>query len=233
MPGIERLAVVVPARNEAALLPRCLHALVAAADRLRLECPQVSLHMLVVLDSCTDNSAAVVDRFAEVRGLCVAVGTVGAARQAGVGHLASTAGPDWFAMTDADSAVPPGWLVHQARCADAGTDLVLGTVTPDVAEISAAQLARWEAIHHATDGHEHVYGANLGFSSAALAATGGFRAMAAHEDVDLADRIKAAGLPWIASAQHPVLTSARLVGRTPVGFAGYLREELTSQALTL
>ncbi len=231
MSRVERLAVVVPARNESGLLPRCLRALDLAASRLQHEFPQVALRIVVVLDSCSDDSAAVVAKFPDVVGLRVSVGTVGAARQAGVRQLdAAAAAPDWFATTDADSAVPPSWLVHQVRTAQSGVDLLLGTVIPDDTEISPDQFARWQALHHTSEGHGHVYGANLGFSSRALALTGGFRPLTAHEDVDLAERIKAAGLPWIASAQCPVLTSARLVGRTPIGFAGYLREELASQA---
>jgi len=234
VPRVEQLAVVVPARNEARLLPRCLQALGAAAAQLRIDLPEVALSVVVVLDSCTDDSAAVLNQFGDVGALAVTVGTVGAARQAGVAHLSAAApdaGPDWFAMTDADSAVRADWLVHQVRAAHSGADLLLGTVVPDACEISAVQFARWQEAHQAGDGHGHVYGANLGFSRRALVATGGFRGLLAHEDVDLAERIKAVGLPWVASARCPVLTSARMVGRTPVGFAGYLRGELTSHLI--
>lgn len=223
MSVITRLGVVVPARDEARLLPRCLVALQDAATRLREERPGVSLTVLVVLDSCTDDSLTVVSHFCDVLVLPVRAGTVGAARQAGVRRLAATARPDWFAMSDADSAVPANWLVHQVDLAHAGAHLMLGTVVPDHAEISPARFGRWQERHTADDGHGHVYGANLGFSLDALEATGGFRRLAAHEDVDLAERVKATGLAWVASAATPVLTSARTVGRTPDGFATYLR----------
>lgn len=226
MPVISRVGVIVPARDEARLLPRCLMALGTAAARLRMARPQISLTVVVVLDSCTDDSASIVARFADVSALSIAAGTVGAARQAGVRRLAETLAPDWFATTDADSAVPAGWLVHQVDTASTGVDLVLGTVVPDGAELSPARFVRWQSRHSDGDGHGHVYGANLGFSFRALEATGGFRQLAAHEDVDLTERVKAAGLPWVASAKSPVLTSARTVGRTPVGFAGYLRDDL-------
>lgn len=227
---VQRIAVVVPARDEARLLSRCLRALAVARQQLRRDHPAISTRVVVVLDSCTDDSAAVVGGFADVADLTVAVGNVGAARQAGVDYLADLARPDWFAMTDADSAVPPQWLVHQVEAAESGVDLMLGTVVPDDTEMSVDQFRRWQAAHHSSEGHGHVYGANLGFSARALGITGGFGPLAAHEDVDLAERIKAAGLPWTASAACPVLTSARLIGRTPLGFAGYLREELTHQS---
>ena len=47
--------------------------------------------------------------------------------------LRLTSGSDpsavWLATTDADTAVPPGWLRRQLEYADAGWDVVLGTVT--------------------------------------------------------------------------------------------------------
>jgi hypothetical protein len=45
-------------------------------------------------------------------------------------HLEST----WLANTDADSRVPEDWLVRQLEFADAGWDVVLGSVEPDSAE---------------------------------------------------------------------------------------------------
>ena len=34
--------------------------------------------------------------------------------------------------------------------------------------------------------------------------------------------MKAAGVPWTATSRLPVLTSGRLLGRAPAGFAEYL-----------
>jgi hypothetical protein len=52
---------------------------------------------------------------------------------------------------------------------------------------------------------------------------GGFPSNAEHEDVLLARRIRSLGGRVVSAAGHPVLTSARLDGRTPGGVAGYLR----------
>lgn len=230
MPVISRLGVVVPARDESALLPRCLAALSTARCRLHATRPDVDLTVLVVLDSCVDDSAAVVDGYPGVSAIPTAVGNVGAARQAGVRRLASTSAPDWYLSTDADSAVPANWLEHHVEVASAGVDLLLGTVLPDRAEISPERLGHWRALHSDTDGHGHIHGANLGFSRRAWEVTGGFWALAVHEDVDLVERVKSAGLSWVASGRIPVLTSARTVGRTPDGFAGFLRtSELSSE----
>lgn len=223
MPVISRLGVIVPARDESTLLPRCLAALAIARDRLHLTRPDIDLTMLVVLDSCVDASAVIVGGHPGVQAIPTAVGNVGAARQAGVLRLAGTVAPDWYLSTDADSAVPANWLEHHVEVASEGLDLLLGTVLPDYAEISPERLQRWQALHNDTDGHGHIHGANLGFSRRTVQVTGGFRALAVHEDVDLTERAKAAGLRWVASGQIPVLTSARTVGRAPDGFAGFLR----------
>lgn len=233
MSVISRLGVVVPARDESQLLPRCLAALATARDRLHQTRPDIGLTVLVVLDSCVDDSAAVVDGHPGVLALSTAVGNVGAARQTGVRQLAATVVPDWYLSTDADSAVPADWLERHVEAAAKGADLLLGTVLPDRAEISPERLVRWQVLHNDLDGHQHIHGANLGFSRRALEVTGGFRAMAVHEDVDLVERVKVAGLRWVASGRIPVLTSARMVGRTPDGFAGFLRatEVAPAQAL--
>ncbi|MDV6307692.1 MULTISPECIES: hypothetical protein [Gordonia] len=52
MPDITDIVAVVPAHNERALLPSCLTALDAAVAGIR-----VSVQVIVVLDSCDDDSA--------------------------------------------------------------------------------------------------------------------------------------------------------------------------------
>ena len=42
------------------------------------------------------------------------------------------------------------------------------------------------------------------------------------EDVDLVGRMRALGVTETATSRFPVLTSARLGGRAPAGFASYL-----------
>ena len=65
---------------------------------------------------------------------------LGRARRAGVaaGLAVTSAGRPlertWVASTDADSVVPAHWLTSQLAAADAGADLVLGTVRPDPAD---------------------------------------------------------------------------------------------------
>ena len=114
------------------------------------------------------------------------------------------------------------WLHTQLELAASGSQLVLGTVRPDPQDLEPGRLAHWWSRHRLRDGHPYIHGANLGFTLAAYDAAGGFRDVADGEDVDLVGRIKALGVSWAATSRMPVLTSGRLGGRAPAGFAAYL-----------
>lgn len=228
--------VVVPARDEERLLPRALAALDRAVEELRRARPEVTASVTLVLDACVDGSSLVASRHPAVSVLEVDRRCVGAARAAGVAVAtaawsgsesgsgsAATSGHDrhWVASTDADCSVPRDWLVRQVALADAGVDLVTGTVEPDD-ELVPAALARWWERHRLVDGHPHVHGANLGIRLSTYAVAGGFEPVDVHEDVGLERRARASGATCLASAELHVRTSGRTTGRTPGGFAGYL-----------
>jgi hypothetical protein len=223
--ALERVLVVVPARDEAMLLGRQLAAIEAAARALRRVRPEVEVATTVVLDSCTDASAEVVARFPGMAAVAIGAGCVGEARRVGVEAARSPVDvPEhtWVACTDADSEVPVHWLVGQVALATSGVDLVLGTVWPDPVDAEPGLLARWWSRHGLGDGHPYVHGANLGVALSAYDAVGGFRALPVGEDVDLVGRLKAAGVAWTATSRLPVLTSSRRAARAPAGFATYL-----------
>ena len=222
--------VVVPAHDEAERLPACLAALDVATAAVA---DDVAVHCTVVLDRCTDDSAAIVSHHRARRSRAdprvgwhvheVAAGGVGAARVAGVAHArALTADHDgarvWVASTDADSRVPAGWLREQVELAARGHDLVLGRVDLDHDPVPGLR-ARWDRLH--TDPVGHVFGANLGVRLSAHDLVGGFAPVAEHEDVALVAALRRRGVP-VARAHEVVRTSARLQGRTPGGLAGYL-----------
>lgn len=221
------LAVVIPARNEQERLPRCLTAVVAAQTLLHEQVPSApSSRIVVVLDSCTDRSRSVVDQWPEIEVVARTLGNVGAARAAGVDHLLASKGltaSDWIASTDADSAVPPDWLLHQLTHARADTDLLLGLVRPDAQELQPSSMNRWMSQYHLRDGHPHIHGANMGIRVGMYRRAGGFPPVVEHEDVALAHRVRLLGGRVVSTAGSPVLTSARTDGRTPGGMAGYLR----------
>ena len=131
---IAAVGVVVPARNEAALLGRCLDSIDAAArlvarDGLEVVCA-------VVLDACADASRAVAERAlathdAPHRDRLWERRSRSSGRHCGASeHFCVIIRPPriWVATTDADTVVPKSWLSEQVRYADQGADAVAGIV---------------------------------------------------------------------------------------------------------
>ena len=222
---IEHLAVVIPARNEGERLAACLRSVRVALLHLQAD-RGVSAQVVVVLDSCTDDSHEIASGFAEFLSVETDYANVGAARATGVARaldeLGSAPNTTWIANTDADSTVPRGWLVEQLQLADAGHDLTLGSVEPLRSELTAGQLAAWELAHPLGAESGAVHGANLGVRASVYLEAGGFAALGEHEDVHLVAAVRERGAPIVSVAGTPVTTSGRSVGRTPGGFAGYL-----------
>lgn len=226
---IRTVGVVVPACNEQVLMADCLAALADARSHAHRHARgPLAIRVVVVLDSCHDATAEIVAAHRGVESVACAVGRVGAARRLGARAILARAGHSldevWLANTDADSQVPPDWITRMLVEADRGAHLVLGTVLPDHG-LDPVRTQRWHSRHTLRDGHAHVHGANLGIRADAYATLGGWQPLDSGEDVVLADRARASGHLRIArTASVPVITSARLTGRAPAGFAGYLRE---------
>ena len=220
------VGVVVPARNEERLIGRCLSALDGAAARLRRERPHTGVGIVVVLDSCDDATAEVVAGFPGAMALTVDACRVGTARAVGVARLGRHLrhpSRSWIASTDADSAVPDTWLVDQLALADTGVELVTGFVATDLSDSPAAVHDLAPTARHIPDGHRFVYGSNLGFTLKTYLVLGGFAPVPAHEDVDFVERARRHGVRCHASGSICVLTSGRVDGRTPEGYAAFLR----------
>ncbi|WAP51949.1 glycosyltransferase family A protein [Arthrobacter sp. ATA002] len=148
----DRLAVVLPARNEEELLPAALSS-IRTAVRALVAAEQVEVSVTVVLDSCTDGSEKTAARIQglwmpelDLRIVSGSFGTVGAARAAGISAQRPQPGL-WIANTDADTVVPHHWLVRQHALASAGYGFVLGTVVPDPADLTAGELEAWQRLH--------------------------------------------------------------------------------------
>ncbi|WP_307781268.1 glycosyltransferase [Agilicoccus flavus] len=227
-PPVRRVAVVVPARDEQTLLGACLASVRHAEASLRRTRPGVDVDVVVALDRCTDASADVAAAHRVRTRLCDH-GCVGGARHEGVVAAirhAVDAGIDpgrlWIAGTDADSVVPTDWLTTQVELADAGHDVLVGTVEPHGLEPALARA--WREAHDLREGHPHVHGANLGLRASTYLAAGGFRPLAVHEDVDLLGRARSTGAACLSTDRTRVATSSRLHGRAPDGFAAYLAD---------
>ncbi|GAB3603921.1 glycosyltransferase family 2 protein [Microbacterium aureliae] len=222
---VHTVVAVVPAHDEEVLLGRCLTALdaaIARAERRGIRCL-----VRVVLDACADGTALVAARHG-VPVVDVTHASVGRARAAGIADaLAEAGGAEgvWIANTDADSAVPPHWITAQLDAAAAGADVYLGTVRPDFAELPAVYERHWRATHVRGRPAGNVHGASLGIRGEVYDAVGGFAGLREHEDVDLVTRARAAGARAVAGDAAEVLTSGRIVGRTPGGYAGFVRQQ--------
>jgi glycosyltransferase involved in cell wall biosynthesis len=223
MRGMAHAVVVIPAHNEAALLPACLRSVITAASRL-----PIPVSVVVVLDACDDGSGGLAGRFgADVHFIEIGAKSVGAARAAGFDCARSVVNvPDsrcWYATTDADCRVDPDWLLRQTS---ADADMVLGVVRiPVWRHHSRAVAQRYLRGYHG-DGphHDHIHGANLGCRADAYWRVGGFAALETGEDVELVRRFECGGYRIHRDARLSVATSDRRIARAPGGFAHHLNQ---------
>ena len=236
---VKEVAIVIPARNEQELVVRCLKSIDAAIASLRRfsgdHPPRISV--TVVADGCSDATVDLVRLHPDIVLLEQPARGVGIARRVGVAQalLNSQVDPEefWIANTDADSRVRHDWLTEQLALADSGADVLVGTVRPDFGDLTGAQTRAW--IETRTDGQPngHVHGANLGIRASTYLLAGGFAPVDEHEDVLLVDRARSAGAVVVATDRTQVVTSGRQAGRTPGGYARYLREDLIARARVL
>ena len=214
-----KIGIVIPAHNESMTIAQCLASVQTAIEQLPLT---IKASILVVLDSCTDDTQSIV-KAEGVDYLCCDYHCVGQVRDMGIRH-AITNGVTWLACTDADSTVPMDWLLQQIEhISQQPTDMICGVVDVD----SWAHLipqTREDYIAHYQDrmGHRHIHGANLSFSSAAYLAVDGFAHLPCHEDVDLVKRFEDQGYAITWSNCVRVMTSSRLQARATKGFAAFL-----------
>lgn len=219
------IGVLIPVHNEEGLLGHCLRTVLNAARHPALALEPVVV--LVVLDSCTDDSASIAASHA-VETLHVDARNVGKARAAGAAWLLEQ-GARWIACTDGDSTVADDWLVEQLALE---ADAVCGTVIADDWHAGVPLNAQrvYTQRYQQRDDHQHIHGANLGFSAAAYLLSGGFPPLACHEDVHLIRQLEARGARIAWSCRPRVTTSTRLQGRASGGFADYLLDLVGSHA---
>jgi glycosyltransferase involved in cell wall biosynthesis len=219
------ICVLIPARNEEDLLPRCLRSVLRACSALPAN---VTHDIVVVVDSSTDGTRAIAQSILRGHGVVVSaeVGIVGKARAiAAAAALERYKGPaerSWFANTDADCCVPRSWLVDHLSFAAKGIEAIAGTVdVDDFEEHSAGVSERFRLSYfiHPDGTHPHVHGANLGVRADAYLRSGGWSDLATAEDHDLWNRLSRHCAKRLSVGRVKVLTSGRRVGRAPHGFA--------------
>jgi glycosyltransferase involved in cell wall biosynthesis len=222
------IAIVIPARDEQELLPRCLR---SVQNARRMLPSHVTSDLIVVADQSTDDTFKVARNFIQGSGSVVEteVGCVGGARALGVRRALErydgVRNRCWLANTDADCQVPATWLQDQLAFANAGFAAVAGIIDVDSFtehESFVSERFRLSYLIHADGTHPHVHGANLGLRADAYLQAGGWQDLCTAEDHDLWRRLHSGRHRRVSDAGLCVLTSGRRVGRAPLGFAGAL-----------
>jgi glycosyltransferase involved in cell wall biosynthesis len=222
------IAIVIPARDEQELLPRCLRSVQTTRSLLP---SHMTSDLIVVIDQSTDDTFRVAKDIVQESGAVVAIGAgcVGAARafgaQLALERYGGTRDRCWLANTDADCEVPATWLRDQVAFANAGFAAVAGIIDVDsFAEHEAFVPERFRLSYlvNADGTHPHVHGANFGVRADAYLQAGGWQDLSTAEDHDLWRRLHNGRHRRISDASLCVLTSGRRVGRAPLGFAGAL-----------
>ncbi len=227
--SIDHVAVLVPARDEERLLPRCLRSIQIARQGLPAH---VSSDVIVISDRSLDRTCAIATELLGSSGVAVALeaGCVGVARAVAASlaitrFQGSQACRCWLANTDADCEVPPTWLREQLELASHGVQGVTGVIeVDDFREHQPHVPQRFRSTYpiHADGTHPHVHGANLGVRLDAYTRAGGWGPLRHSEDHDLWRRLRESGASLVSDASLVVVTSGRRVGRAPSGFAAAL-----------
>ena len=228
--------VVIPARNEEALIPRTIEALA------RQTVPASSFQTILVLNGCTDRTESVAVDAATQLGLPLTVlrsSTTGAgpARRtgmdAGAERLLELGREDGLiACTDADSRPAPDWLARQLEHVANGARAIAGLIELDEDDSralpdavlrrrtrDAARRLRRVREREPGAGHHHFAGASIGVTAAVYRQVGGLEAVPALEDATFEARLRAHGIAILRAADVRVRTSTRADGRAPRGLA--------------
>jgi glycosyltransferase involved in cell wall biosynthesis len=222
------VCILIPARNEQQLLPRCLHSVMAACAALP---SGVTADIIVAVDSSTDLTRDIAERMLSGRGCVIvtdaaAVGRTRAlAAETALQRYCGSLRECWLANTDADCSVPETWLIDQLAIASEDVDAIAGTVDVDSFDDhgnGVSEQFRKTYLIHPDGTHPHVHGANLGVRADAYLRAGGWGEFETAEDHDLWSRLLQTGSRRRSIGNMTVLTSGRRIGRAPHGFAGAL-----------
>ncbi len=224
------VGVVVPAQNEEDTIEACLDSILASCRQATIR----EYRITVVADSCTDLTAERARRALGEAGEVIdcRARSAGAARRAGVEAIlryfedrART--QIWLANTDADTTVPTDWLSLQLKLADTGVSGIAGIVQLGEGGLPAAhEIHRHTYLTGADGTHPHVHGANLSLRADAYIDAGGWSQRPLAEDHCLWQRLKRRGWRVSSTVKSVVITSARVKGRAPGGFADTMRAQI-------
>lgn len=237
-----QVSVVVPARDEEALIGSCLTAL-AEQEGISPE----EYEVLLVLDQCTDaTESRALEVATEHPGLRLHLlegpgRGAGHARRVGMeeayARLLSSGQPEGLiASTDADTVVAPDWLSVQLESASRGARAIGGHIRlrndvdlPQGVSGWRAEQGRLRQRELLADvdsmgepiqaEHWQFSGASLALTAATYAEIGGLEPRAALEDEYLERALARCGVSIERPLAVKVATSARLIGRAKRGLA--------------
>ena len=234
-----RASVVIPARDEEALVGSCLRAL-AEQEGISPE----EYEVLLVLDQCTD---ATEDRALEIAGEFPELRLrrldgpgegSGHARRVGMEtaceRLIGLGRPHGLiSSTDADTIVAPDWLVAQLEATSRGARAIGGRIELANDGSLPEGVLRWHAergrlrhqkllsdpSHSGKTEHWQFSGASLALIAAVYREVGGLEPRTSLEDEHLEQVLCQQGIPIERLLSVRVTTSARLSGRAKQGLA--------------
>ncbi len=235
--------VVIPARNEEERIEACLRSVLTACEKAKRKARRVGV--VVVADGCTDSTTEIARSVLSSRPFSSVVecdiGNVALVRALGVSvgrTIPGTIGPErtWLANTDADTTVPPDWLLQHLDAARRKLQAIAGVVDvqsfdglPAIAQQHFIQT--YTALLPNQGDHSHVHAANLGVRLDAYDDVGGWGCLPRSEDRDLWTRLQQRGARIESPTYLRVVTSGRAIGRVPGGFAECLRQQVLAWEL--
>jgi Glycosyltransferase like family 2 len=243
-----RIAIAVPARNEADWIGACLAGLAVASG---LACGADPAIVVLVNNACDDTAERARDFARHWRGQVMVRPVILAPEKSHAGwarRLALDAAADLLCdpgdlilSTDADTVVASDWILRTLAHFDAGWGAVAGLARLNPAELRLlppahrrrlAQIRRYgQAIDYLKAQQDlsepwprHFYegGASMALTLGVYRAIGGAPTPAVGEDKALFDAIRQVGGKVRHATDVRVRTSARLIGRAPGGASDIL-----------
>ncbi|MBY0565163.1 MAG: glycosyltransferase [Hyphomonadaceae bacterium] len=246
-PGHCPCAVAIPARDEAALIERCLRSLAAQHDA-------PAFAVVLFLNNCTDDTAEIVARIAPQLPFALQVFSADLpteladaawARRLALNAAAGLVRDDGAILsTDADSYADRLWVRSCLDTLDAGADIVCGFVAPDFSDAPAMEF---EALRQAAVEYEYSQlacellelvdpdpddpwprhqmetGANLALRARTLRLLGGVPHVCPGEDQALVQLARRNGMRVRHDFRPQVTTSSRTEGRATGGWSDELK----------
>lgn len=246
------VVVAIPAKDEAQHIAGCLAAL---NDQY-----QLPNSVVLLVNNCTDDTEAIARAVAPGMKfhldvvnctLPFAQADAGHARRMAMALAAEHAGPHGVLLTtDADSIVPPNWVLSNLTALRQGADLVCGRAVIDQVEAALipahlhaddARERRLTALlddlawtldpdpHDPPPRHTEASGASLAVFVEAYQSVGGVPAIPAGEDRAFVDALRGKDARIRHDPRIAVIVSGRIVGRAAGGMAETIRRRLERQ----